>query len=64
MPAEQPAAAARGPDQPLEAHVEALRAALAGLRYGQVVVVVHDGRIVQIERTERRRFQPSAGSPA
>ena len=28
---------------------------LRGLRYGQVVVQVHDGRVVQIERTERFR---------
>jgi hypothetical protein len=28
---------------------------LRGLRYGQVVVQVHDGRLVQIERTERYR---------
>lgn len=28
---------------------------LRGLRYGQVVVQVHDGRLVQIERTERFR---------
>ncbi|HZG56860.1 YezD family protein [Paenibacillus sp.] len=29
---------------------------LAGLQYGSVLIVVHDGRIVQIERTEKRRF--------
>ena len=28
---------------------------LRGLRYGQVVVQIHDGRLVQIERTERIR---------
>jgi hypothetical protein len=27
-----------------------------GLEYGVVQIVVHDGRIVQIERTERKRF--------
>jgi Uncharacterized small protein len=30
--------------------------AVSGLQYGTVQIVVHDGRIVQIERTERRRF--------
>jgi hypothetical protein len=30
--------------------------AVTGLQYGTVQIVVHDGRIVQIERTERRRF--------
>jgi hypothetical protein len=33
-----------------------------GLEYGTVQIVVHDGRIVQIERTERKRFE--ADSPA
>jgi hypothetical protein len=31
-------------------------AAIAGLRFGSVEVVVHDGRIVQIERTEKVRL--------
>ena len=43
-----------------------------GLEYGSVVITVHDGRIVQIDRTERKRFdaaaaarraQPVAGRP-
>lgn len=28
-----------------------------GLEYGTVQIIVHDGRIVQIERTERKRFE-------
>ncbi|WP_159883692.1 YezD family protein [Paenibacillus puerhi] len=31
-----------------------------GLEYGSVQIVVHDGRIVQIERTERKRFESSS----
>ena len=31
--------------------------ALAGIRYGAVEIVVHDGRVVQIERKERVRFE-------
>ncbi|GAA3401319.1 YezD family protein [Paenibacillus hodogayensis] len=27
-----------------------------GLEYGSVQIIVHDGKVVQIERTERRRF--------
>jgi hypothetical protein len=27
-----------------------------GLEYGSVVITVHDGRIVQIDRTERKRY--------
>jgi hypothetical protein len=33
------------------------------LRYGVVQLVVHDGRVTQIERTEKTRiFSPSANS--
>lgn len=35
--------------------LELLRRALAGLRYGEVVIAVHDGQIVQIARTEKLR---------
>ncbi len=33
-----------------------LKAALAGLEFGSVVVTVHHGRIVQIERREKVRL--------
>jgi hypothetical protein len=29
------------------------------LRFGTVTVVVHDGQVVQIERTEKTRLQPT-----
>lgn len=29
---------------------------VSGLQYGQVIITVHDGRIVQIDRTERTRY--------
>ncbi|MEK8128457.1 YezD family protein [Paenibacillus filicis] len=35
-----------------------------GLEYGSVQIVVHDGRIVQIERTERKRFESAAAAEA
>lgn len=35
-----------------------VRRALHGLRYGQVVLQVHDGAVVQIERTEKLRPVP------
>jgi hypothetical protein len=41
---------------------EHIRAALRDLRYGQVVVVVQDGVIVQIDRLERRRLTTSWSS--
>ena len=31
------------------------------LRFGTVVVTVHDGRVVQVERTEKLRFEQDAG---
>ena len=42
--------------EPLTAIVEAL----SGLRFGQLLVVVHDGAVVQIDRTERRRLERPA----
>jgi len=33
-----------------------LEAALRGLRYGEIKVIVQDGVVVQVERTERKRF--------
>lgn len=40
------------PERDLLEHV---RAALAGLRFGEVVIAIHDGEIVQISRTEKIR---------
>jgi hypothetical protein len=31
--------------------------ALQGIRYGSIEIIVHDGRVVQIERTEKLRFE-------
>jgi len=36
-----------------------VRAALANLKYGNVNVTVHEGRIVQIDVTEKKRLKPS-----
>lgn len=36
--------------------VEAVAQQVKSLRYGVVQVVVHDARVVQIEKTERFRF--------
>jgi hypothetical protein len=33
-----------------------------GLEYGNVQIIVHDGKIVQIERTERKRFDSYSAS--
>ena len=37
--------------------LELVRNALAGLRFGEVVIAVHEGEIVQIARTEKIRTQ-------
>jgi hypothetical protein len=44
---------------PLEQILEALR----GLRYGTVTVVVQDGIVVQVDRTERRRLRGEPRPP-
>jgi hypothetical protein len=31
--------------------------AIRGIKYGSVEVVIHDSRVVQIERTEKTRFE-------
>jgi hypothetical protein len=41
--------------------IELIRKALAGLRFGEVVIAVHDGEVVQIARTEKVR--PGKGQP-
>lgn len=38
-----------------------IQSALRGLRYGSVVITVHDSRIVQIERNEKVRLDDLAG---
>jgi hypothetical protein len=35
---------------------ERILRALAGIRYGSIEITVHDGRVVQIERKERLRW--------
>ena len=39
-----------------ERAIEQIRVALAGLRYGQISVIVQDGVVIQIDRTERTRL--------
>ena len=35
--------------------LELIRNALAGLKFGELVIAVHDGEVVQISRTEKIR---------
>jgi hypothetical protein len=50
-------ATAAGNGCPTDDELEAIRTALAGMRYGTVQVIVQDGVIVQIDRTEKRRLR-------
>lgn len=36
--------------------IEEILKALEGLKYGSVLITVHDAHIVQIDRTEKRRL--------
>ncbi len=42
--------------EPPSTWLDLLRHQVASLRYGVVQIVVHDRRVVQIERTEKFRF--------
>jgi hypothetical protein len=55
-PAAEPAA--------LVEELNRVREALNGLLYGTVTVIVHDGVVVQIDRTEKLRFGRSAAACA
>ena len=44
------------PDPARSTWEQRVAAALRGLRYGSVEIVVHDGRVVQIERREKWRM--------
>lgn len=43
-------------DDPGTQALARVREALAGLRYGEVTVIVQDGVVVQVERTEKLRL--------
>lgn len=51
----------RSPEQPHDV-VQSILEALHGLRYGSVEIIVHDGRVVQIERREKVRLELSSPS--
>jgi hypothetical protein len=40
-----------------EGWIELVRRQVASLRYGVVQITVHDGRVIQIEKTERVRLE-------
>ncbi len=44
------------PENDQAAAVEQISRALDGLRFGSISIVVHDGRVTQIDVTEKRRL--------
>jgi hypothetical protein len=55
-----PAGLQTGPDDHLplpQALLRELRQALRSIRYGAIELVIHDGRVVQLERHEKVRFE-------
>ncbi len=42
---------------PIDIALQSIREALVGLQFGEVTVVLQDGVVVQLERTERRRLR-------
>jgi hypothetical protein len=43
----------------LEESIDSVRDALTGLKYGSVALTVHEGRVVQIDVTEKKRLKPN-----
>ncbi|HTN13706.1 MAG TPA: YezD family protein [Sphingomonadaceae bacterium] len=43
----------------LDEGLASVRDALSGLRFGSVSITVHEGRVVQIDVTEKRRLVPN-----
>lgn len=43
----------------LEESLTSVREALSGLKYGNVSLTVHEGRLVQIDVTEKKRLKPN-----
>ena len=50
---------ALGADRHADQAMNHIRQALAGLRFGEVSIIVQDGVVVQVERTERTRLRRS-----
>ncbi len=47
---------------PSQADLAAVKTALNGLQFGSVTIIVQDGVIVQIDRTEKRRLGKGLGN--
>jgi hypothetical protein len=61
-----PAGTPAGPDIPLPLplpFVRELRNALSSIRYGAIELIIHDGRVVQLERREKVRCDVELTDP-
>lgn len=55
-------ASAAGPARlPSDDELRQISASLRGLRYGSVTIIVQDGVVIQIDRTEKRRLRDRTG---
>ncbi|AXB78375.1 YezD family protein [Novosphingobium sp. P6W] len=45
-------------DLALEESLANVREALDGMKFGQIVLTVHEGRVMQIDITQKQRFNP------
>jgi hypothetical protein len=43
----------------LEESITSVREALGALKYGNISLTVHEGRVVQIDVTEKKRLKPN-----
>jgi len=55
-PVEQLTARLDSADNDLPEHLRVVVEALGRLRYGVIQLTVHDGKLMQVDVTERRRF--------
>ena len=46
-------------DRQLEESLANVREALSSLKYGNISLTIHDGRVVQIDVTEKKRLKPN-----
>jgi hypothetical protein len=59
----QPGAAAAEQAATADDVINQIRDSLRGLRFGSVNIIVQDGVIIQIDRTEKRRIRNSRATP-
>jgi hypothetical protein len=41
----------------LDVWLDKIKEAMKGLKYGSIQIIIHDSKIMQIDRTEKHRFQ-------